>query len=327
MKKIFFIAVLILLWPSFSSGDARDLKLRSNQHLDFVRIVLEGKASIIDNANVYQRGKDVLVRFSTSNFVIRAENEVVAYKRTDRKSVIFSPGEFRGLKVFTLQNPSRLVIDVHLKAKEHTFRPLVIPEEEETAELQKSKTVVIDPGHGGYEEGIRKGDYIEKNIALDIAKKLGALINRGASRGYLTRKSDRFMSQKERIQYVRDKEADVYIGVHVGNHRKMVLYVPVITEQVSEVVQPYLNIRGQKEYMDKSAGLVSAIKDAILDDFGDDMVSVRPLPYGILSNIESAAIIVELPSFDEASYVEDLKARIANTIYEGFYTFEEEDKG
>jgi len=63
------------------------------------------------------------------------------------------------------------------------------------------------------------------------------------------------------------------------------------------------------------------------DDFGEDMVSVRPLPYSILSTIESAAVIIELPSFDDAYYVEDLKSEIANTLYQGFYNYEEEEKG
>jgi hypothetical protein len=65
----------------------------------------------------------------------------------------------------------------------------------------------------------------------------------------------------------------------------------------------------------------------MLADFGEDMVSVRPLPYGILSKIESAALIIELPSFEDAYYVEDLKSEIANTIYQGFYNYEENEKG
>ncbi len=225
MKKFVFIVFLILLWPCYSAGDTSVLKLRSSHHLDFVRIVIEGNEEIIENAHVYQRGTDVLVKFSTSDFAIKAEKKALKYRRTDKKSVTFSPGDFRGLKVFTLRHPTRLVIDVHLKVKQNAFLPLVIPKERKS-DLQKSKTVVIDPGHGGYEKGIRKGKYIEKNVVLDIAKKLEALINRGASRSYLTRRSDRFMSQKDRVNYVNNKEADVFISIHVGNHSEMVLYVP-----------------------------------------------------------------------------------------------------
>ncbi len=327
MKKFVCIFFLILVWPCYSAANTSVVKLRSSHHLDFVRIVMEGEESIIENAHVYQRGKDVLVRFSTSDFAIEAEKKVLEYRRIDKKSVTFAPGDFRGLKVFTLKHPTRLVIDVHLKAKQNAFLPLVIPKDDKKTDLQKSKTVVIDPGHGGYEKGINKGKYIEKNIVLDIAKKLGALINRGASRSLLTRRSDRFMGQTDRIQYANEKEADVFISIHVGNHREMVIYVPVMTGQVSEIIKPYIQNRGQEDYLTESEELVSAIKKAISADFGDDMVSVRPLPYGILSKINSAAVIIELPSFNDANYGEELKADIANTLYQGFYNYEEDEKG
>ena len=84
---------------------------------------------------------------------------------------------------------------------------------------------------------------------------------------------------------------------------------------------------GQEVYLNESEGLVSAIKEAMLADFGEDMVSVRPLPHGILSKIESAALIIELPSFEDTYYVEELNSEIANTIYQGFYRYEEDDKG
>ena len=327
MKKIVFVLLLIIIWPGYSPAETSVLKFRSNHHLDFVRIVIEGDDAIIENAHVYQRGTDVLVKFSTSDFSIKAENKVVEYRRSDEKNVTFSPGEFRGLKVFTLKHPTRLVIDVHLKVKQSAFLPLVIPKDNKDSKLQMSKTVVIDPGHGGYEKGISKDQYIEKNVVLDIAKKLEALINRGASRSHLTRRSDRFMSQQDRITYVNNKDADVFISIHVGNHKEIVLYVPVVSGQVSEMVKPYLDNRGQEEHLNESAKLVSAIKEAMLADFGEYMVSIRPLPYGILSKIESAALVIELPSFEDAFYAEEFNSQIANTIYQGFYSYEEDNKG
>jgi N-acetylmuramoyl-L-alanine amidase len=186
---------------------------------------------------------------------------------------------------------------------------------------------VIDPGHGGYEEGVRNTQYIEKHVVLDIARKLEALINRGASRSILTRRSDIFMSQKDRIRLTNDKDADVFISIHVGNHSEIVLYMPVITGHVPDMVKPYIKNRGQEEHLNQSARLVSVIREEISNAFGADMVSVRPLPYGILSQIESASLIIELPSFKDASYVEDLKAEIANMLYQGFYRYEEDEKG
>ncbi len=96
-----------------------------------------------------------------------------------------------------------------------------------------------------------------------------------------------------------------------------------MTEHVSGIVKPYLANKGQEEYMEETVTLLNAMKEAVVTDFGDGMVSVQPLPYSILSKIETAALMIELPSFEDAYYVEELKTEIANTLYKGLYIYEE----
>jgi hypothetical protein len=237
---------------------------------------------------------------------------------------MFYPGEFRGLKVFTLKHPTRLVMDVYMK-EERAQRPSVIPapEEKEKVYSVKVRTVVIDPGHGGYEYGLVKDKYIEKNVVLDIAQKLNILINRGSSVSFLTRGSDRLLTLNEKIEIIKQKEADIFISLHIGNHSNIVMYVPMITEQVPDDIKPYLDNRGQENYMDETISMLNAMKEALIADFGEGMVSVRPLPYSILSKVEAAALIIELPSFEDAFYIEELRTEIANTLYKGLYFYEE----
>jgi hypothetical protein len=75
--------------------------------------------------------------------------------------------------------------------------------------------------------------------------------------------------------------------------------------------------------MNETISLLNAMKEALIADFGDGMVSVRPLPYSILSKVEAAALIIELPSFEDAYYIEELRTEIANTLYKGLYFYEE----
>jgi hypothetical protein len=58
-------------------------------------------------------------------------------------------------------------------------------------------------------------------------------------------------------------------------------------------------------------------------EFGEDMASIQPLPYSIISKTESASLMIELPSFDNAVYAENVKTKMANTLYKGFYIYEE----
>ncbi len=324
MKKTIIVLIFILSLPAVSIGQMNYLKLRANHHTGFLRIVLEGKDAIIDKAMVYQRGTNIIVKFPEADFLIQEESAPVIFSKIDSHTIMFYPGDFRGLKVFTLKHPVRLVIDVYLKEQAAQPAPIVPPpvEPEKTGPV-KITMVVLDPGHGGYEYGMVKGKNIEKNIVLDIAKKLSTLIDRGSSRSLLTRGSDRLLTLKERAVFAKEKEADIFISLHVGNHNDIVIYIPVITKRVSDDTKPYLYNRGQEEYMRRTIALLNAMKEALIADFGEDMVSVRPLPYSMLTHIEAAALMIELPSFTDVYYIEELKKEMASSLYKGLYFYEE----
>ncbi len=330
MKKTACLLIFLLFLPVISGADTHLLKLRTNYHPDFLRIVLEGPESVIKKGIVNQKAQSVVVTFPDTNVTIDAEKGMVVNRKTDDNTVMFFPGAFRGLKVFTLKYPARLVIDVYKEIRRGNIlspSPVSPPEkirkERRRSGVRKVRTVVIDPGHGGYESGIVEGNYREKNVVLDIAKKLRALINRGSSRSFLTRGSDRFMTQSERVKLANSRNADIFISLHIGDHSGIVLYVPVVTGHVPDAVKPYLVNKGQEAYMKKTVTLLNAMKEAIITRFGVDSVSVQPLPYSLLSKIEAAALMIELPSFEDAYYIEELKTEMADTLYKGLYIYEE----
>ncbi len=324
MKKIAILLIFLFFLPGISMGQMHYLKLRASHHPGFLRIVLEGKEKMIDKAMVYQRGTNIIVKFPDVDFSIQEESVPVVFSKIDRNTLMFYPGDFRGLKVFTLKHPVRVVIDVYLRETAEQPVP-VIPPPEEVMQSGPAKItmVVIDPGHGGYEYGVVKDKYIEKNVVLDISKKLNSMINRGSSRSLLTRGSDRLLTPKERVSFAKDKEADIFISLHIGNHSDVVIYIPVITERAPDDIKPYLDNKGQEDYMRRTIALLNAMKEALIADFGENMVSVRPLPYSMLSHIEAAALMIELPSFSDAYYIEELKKEMAGSLYKGLYYYEE----
>lgn len=324
MKKIVFLLAFLFLLPLDLNGKTNFLKIRSSLHPDFSRIVLEGPDSLLKKAIVNQNAQSVLVSFPGSDFSVESEKVMVTYRKTDKDTIMFFPGSFWGLKVFNLKYPARLVIDVYKERDSRDISSLALPPgERKKTGTARSRTVIIDPGHGGYESGLVRDDYREKNVVMDIAKKLHTLINRGSSISSLTRGSDRYMSQSERVSFANSKGADIFISLHVGNHSGTVIYVPVMTEQASDTVKPYLYNKGQEEYLNETVTLLNAIKEAIITDFGNDAVSVRPYPYSFISKIESAALMIELPSFEDAYYIEEFKTEMAGTLYKGLYIYEE----
>lgn len=324
MKKAVISLIFLFFIADSSEGRTLSFKLRTSTHKDFSRIVMEGPESAIKKIQVNQQSQNVLVTLPVSDFSVEEEKAEIDYRRIGSNILMFSPGRFRGLKVFTLKHPFRLVIDVYKDDESRTLLSPVLPRKKPKKPVsRKIETVVIDPGHGGYENGLVNGRYSEKNISLDIAKKLDALINRGSSKSFLTRKSDRYLSQNERVSYVNGKDADIFISIHLGNHEGIVIYYPVIINNVSDEVKQYIANKGQYGRLNESLTLVKALREAVIADFDQEMVSIRPLPYGFISRVEAAAVMVELPSLKDAEYVAELKDEIANTLYKGLYIYEE----
>ena len=83
------------------------------------------------------------------------------------------------------------------------------------------KTVVIDPGHGGWDPGkAGKTGSDEKDINLDIAVELGRLLESGGYMVFFTRKADEALGgtkredMKMRILTSDDFDADIFISIH-----------------------------------------------------------------------------------------------------------------
>ena len=83
------------------------------------------------------------------------------------------------------------------------------------------RTVVIDAGHGGHDPGaINKNSKLrEKDINLDLALRLGELIQKGSPdvKVIYTRKTDKFIELAERGNIANRNHADLFISIHVNS--------------------------------------------------------------------------------------------------------------
>ena len=90
------------------------------------------------------------------------------------------------------------------------------------SQLSKFKTVVIDAGHGGHDAGCSGKGSKEKIIALNIALKLGKLIETGNKdvKVIYTRKTDKFVTLDNRARIANKKKADLFICIHANANKK-----------------------------------------------------------------------------------------------------------
>jgi N-acetylmuramoyl-L-alanine amidase len=85
-------------------------------------------------------------------------------------------------------------------------------------------TIVIDPGHGGHDPGCISPDKktYEKNIALDIAKRLSQKIAKELPgvKTVMTRSDDTFVTLSGRADIANNSNADLFISIHVNAQGK-----------------------------------------------------------------------------------------------------------
>jgi N-acetylmuramoyl-L-alanine amidase len=83
----------------------------------------------------------------------------------------------------------------------------------------KLTRVVIDPGHGGHDQGT-SGPHglIEKELVLDVSLRLGKLIREQLGAEVIfTRSDDTFVPLERRPQLANEKKADLFLSIHANS--------------------------------------------------------------------------------------------------------------
>lgn len=90
------------------------------------------------------------------------------------------------------------------------------------AEAGKPFVVVIDAGHGGKDPGARGSVVNEKVINLNVALRLGRMIEREMKdvKVVYTRSTDRFVELTERAAIANRGKADLFISIHTNSVKK-----------------------------------------------------------------------------------------------------------
>ena len=81
----------------------------------------------------------------------------------------------------------------------------------------KSQRIVIDAGHGGHDSGAVGGSKKEKDIVLQVAKRLQKQLKRRGYTVYMTRSSDRFLKLPQRTKIADKKDAKVFVSIHANS--------------------------------------------------------------------------------------------------------------
>jgi N-acetylmuramoyl-L-alanine amidase len=92
-----------------------------------------------------------------------------------------------------------------------TIEPLVRPHRVAVGKIQ---TVVLDPGHGGYDKGQVSRYGWEKDFALDVARKLRPLLQSKGLRVVMTREGDYFVPLEVRARVANAARNSIFVSIH-----------------------------------------------------------------------------------------------------------------
>jgi N-acetylmuramoyl-L-alanine amidase len=133
-------------------------------------------------------------------------------------------------RVFNLAEPFRVVVDVARRP------PTFGPERRRTV-----SRVVLDPGHGGYDSGAAgPAGTKEKDVTLDIAKRVKPILAGAGIDVVLTREDDRFVSLEERAARANQLGADLFVSIHCNaaeNHARHGVETYVLDTTRDEIAQ------------------------------------------------------------------------------------------
>ena len=78
--------------------------------------------------------------------------------------------------------------------------------------------IVIDPGHGGHDTGtIGPNGLLEKDLVLDVAKRLGKQLERLGAEVVYTRTDDTFIPLETRTAIANQEQADLFVSIHANS--------------------------------------------------------------------------------------------------------------
>jgi N-acetylmuramoyl-L-alanine amidase len=117
---------------------------------------------------------------------------------------------------------TRLTLEVQAPGTPATATPPPVVSTEPVPPLTTPRptlqAIVIDPGHGGDDNGVAgAGGVLEKNITLEVARRVKTLIEaRLGIRVLLTREDDRRVHVDERASLANNNKADLFISLHAN---------------------------------------------------------------------------------------------------------------
>lgn len=190
--------------------------------------------------------------------------------------------------------------------------------------------VLIDAGHGGHDSGARGNSVVEKDLNLDVAKRVKKELDRRGVRAELTRTTDKFLALGERTAMANKLGRCVFVSIHFNDAKDkgavgLETYYSTEKVQFSEDtwVRTMLGfIYQDQKREDDSRQLAEAIQASLVEATGATDRGVKDRRLYVVRRTPHPAVLVEggfVSNPEEAKKLADPNYReiLAKAVAEG----------
>lgn len=171
------------------------------------------------------------------------------------------------------------------------------------------RTVVLDAGHGGHDYGAIRAGINEKDINLDIAKRVQAILVSKNVSVALTRDNDEFISLPERTTFCASSSPDIFVSIHVNSSAK-----------------PEINGIETHYYQPQSLELANVVHTCVINNVSAKDRGIFKSKFYVINHTDVPAILVEIGFISNAEERAQLinetrKQQTAKAISEGILKY------
>lgn len=359
------------------SSDPYNLQINTLSKSDSLRVIIQAKDNIPFKISRDEREvtvkfskKIILLPFSDKKYTDDIISAISIKTDSDTTEILITlNSEPKDIKSYQYKEPFRLLIDfMRDSADRRTTQPSDTSGEREdysdTARWLEStdvKTIVIDPGHGGSNEGaIGPSGLKEKEVTLQIAEQLKKIIEQNIAgvKVVLTRTSDIDLNISARTEIANHNKADLFISIHCNgsmNKNARGAEVFILSSEASDdatriivdlenkagessesyassktpysPLAPILWELAQNEYLRESAALAEEMQAELNQLLDTPERGVKQAPFKILTGAIMPSVLVEVAFITNPKEENELKsdvyqAAVAKAIYRSILRFQ-----
>src|SRR4029077_8357088 len=196
--------------------------------------------------------------------------------------------------------------------------------------------VVLDPGHGGQDSGAMCGGVMEKDLTLDVARRVDRLLDSQGIATLMTRLGDSYVSLADRAAFGNRANESIFISIHFNEDDKPVAsgvetYYAAHQIAAGSVLAswlPFLSRPPSDSPKLESQSLAGFIQEALVTRTRSVDRGAQAKQFFVIANVTSPAVLVEggfLANKDDVSKLanEDYRNQLAAAVADGILRYRE----